>query len=535
MKRIYYITLLFVFFFNHSYSQIQIQPLITGGIPINITNAPWQVILNINSTYGCGGSIVAPNFILTAKHCVDGVSPNSIKIVAGITCKNEANGSNTFNVSDIILHPTLDVALLRLSSNISYNESRQAINYLESANSDYYNVGNAVTVSGWGWLTPNGYNPSDCLNAVTIHIISNQDAENALQQTVHDYEVATTGVGAVRQGACHGDSGGPLTILSESNEPILIGVVSWGDVICLGNNANSPSIFVRGSSIVDWINANVITISGPDVVCSQSTYTYTLSNLPTGASVSWSVSQGLSILSSANNYVNVRSLTPFGTSFEDWIKATITNNENTTTLLKNYIVSWSPGIQSISFGQETMQGDAYPTETELTLRPPSYIQLPPSFDRYGTNFMWRTNVPVWTPQFPQGKSSMLFMGNTYCGSFDVMVDFTDVCGCQSTIYRTLEALCSSYYGFSLSPNPASAQVSLEITDNTDSQPTATAATIDPTYTVSIVDATTGIPVYKGKKKGKKFNLSTAALHNGVYNVIVSDGVNTYQKKLMVKH
>jgi len=94
----------------------------------------------------------------------------------------------------------------------------------------------------------------------------------------------------------------------------------------------------------------------------------------------------------------------------------------------------------------------------------------------------------------------------------------------------------------VTPNPASAEVSIELTDNSDSQsstiseqPTATAATIDPTYTVSVVDATTGIPAYTGKKKGKKFNLSTAALHNGVYNVIVSDGVNTYQKKLIVKH
>ena len=48
---------------------LQAQQKITGGYPINITEAPWQVLVSVDDQLEwCGGSIVAPNFILTAKH-----------------------------------------------------------------------------------------------------------------------------------------------------------------------------------------------------------------------------------------------------------------------------------------------------------------------------------------------------------------------------------------------------------------------------------------------------------------------------------
>ncbi len=137
MKKLFSLLLMLSIVFEGLYAQTRV----TGGFPINITAAPWQVILKVGNTYACGGSIIAPNFILTAKHCVNGVSPHSIQVDAGITCKDETNNSNVFNVSEIILHPTLDVALLRLSRDIAYNNSKQAIDYLNSTDPMYYNVG----------------------------------------------------------------------------------------------------------------------------------------------------------------------------------------------------------------------------------------------------------------------------------------------------------------------------------------------------------------------------------------------------------
>jgi len=239
---------------------LQAQQKVTGGFPINITEAPWQVLLSLNNSYGCGGSIIAPNYILTAKHCVVGLSASNVKVIAGVTCKNEINSSNTFNVSQIILHPdpNVDAALLQLSSNITFNNNRQLVNFWSSADNALYNVGNETRVSGWGWTIPNnsGSTPN-CLEAVNLNIISNQDASNVLRPTwgrdLYAYEVAVTGTGNIRQGACHGDSGGPLTTLTSSNIPVLIGIVEGGIPGCTGNNQNSPSVFTRVSHIRNWI------------------------------------------------------------------------------------------------------------------------------------------------------------------------------------------------------------------------------------------------------------------------------------------
>ncbi len=231
------------------------QQPITGGHQINISEAPWQVLLKLNGNLGCGGSIIASNVILTAKHCVGGLNSNSVQVVAGITCKNEINNNNMFDVQQIITHPTLDVALLILESNIPVSNKTRSINFRSSLDTQYYNVGNEVSVSGWGWLTPDGYDPSQCLNSVDVNIISNATASIQLGETVSNYEIATAGIGSIRQGACHGDSGGPLVIWSNTlNDYVLIGVVSWGQPSCTGDNTNSPSVFVRVSKLISWIN-----------------------------------------------------------------------------------------------------------------------------------------------------------------------------------------------------------------------------------------------------------------------------------------
>lgn len=44
-------------------------PRVLGGSPAAIEAWPWQVSLQYRKEHICGGSIIAPGWVLTAAHC----------------------------------------------------------------------------------------------------------------------------------------------------------------------------------------------------------------------------------------------------------------------------------------------------------------------------------------------------------------------------------------------------------------------------------------------------------------------------------
>lgn len=45
---------------------------------------PWQISLRVNGRHICGGSLIAPNWVVTAAHCVDrNPRPSGYTVVVG--------------------------------------------------------------------------------------------------------------------------------------------------------------------------------------------------------------------------------------------------------------------------------------------------------------------------------------------------------------------------------------------------------------------------------------------------------------------
>lgn len=113
----------------------------------------------------------------------------------------------------------------------------------------------------------------------------------------------------------------------DGQSDIQIGVVSWGVPRCEGGES-SPSIYARLSNLVNWINSEVwdfITIEGSNVICHDTSKTFTLENAPTFINVNtWQTSSNVSIIAQSNSGITIKASSATA-SGEGWVKATLSN------------------------------------------------------------------------------------------------------------------------------------------------------------------------------------------------------------------
>src|SRR4051812_17989128 len=195
--------------------------------------------------FTCGASLVAPDMVLTAAHCVtddrDGdqrnevVPASSLRVVLGTKKLSAASSGETLAVTEVLREPaydestdSFDVALLRLE-----RASRSTpIRIAGAADRGLWAAGGAVTVTGWGtqlFPDPAGLTISDELREVTVHARSDAEcASSAVLDTFDPHTMLCAGEPSGGKDACQGDSGGPLMGSGPSGALTLVGVVSKG-------------------------------------------------------------------------------------------------------------------------------------------------------------------------------------------------------------------------------------------------------------------------------------------------------------------
>ncbi|OCQ23260.1 serine protease [Pseudoalteromonas luteoviolacea] len=232
-------------------NDIDVTPSVVGGVETPAYSRPYQVALLMNGRQGCGGTLISPDWVLTAAHCLDSASTASLTVRVGAHSISRGDGQ-TLRVSQIINHERwrgangirsgYDIALLKLASPAptQYTPAKLPTTAIES---QYANVGNYVTVSGWG-LTSNRGRPSDVLREAELPVISNSSCSSLLNFSIPGSVVCGGGEGG--RSACNGDSGGPYAV-RVGNDFYSIGTVSWG-IACQGATA-----FTRTTSYLDWI------------------------------------------------------------------------------------------------------------------------------------------------------------------------------------------------------------------------------------------------------------------------------------------
>jgi secreted trypsin-like serine protease len=236
---------------------------IVGGHEIPIESAPWQISLQEPQGHTCGGSIIAPEWIVTAQHCVEWIDAAQLEVVAGIDHIRDESAAQVRRVSELIRFPGYsdpargkDIALLRLTQPLELDGERVAAVAIaddRAVAAGLTNPGVMATVTGWGALFFGGPLP-DSLQAVQVPLVSNREAQASYSnERITDDQIGAGYLGVGGKDSCQGDSGGPLVVRDTSDgRVVLAGVVSWGYGCA---DANAPGMYARVSSFAAWIAA----------------------------------------------------------------------------------------------------------------------------------------------------------------------------------------------------------------------------------------------------------------------------------------
>nr|AYN79048.1 cooconase 5 [Heliconius aoede] len=223
---------------------------IVGGYSTTIENFPYQVRLILqkgNVYYGCGGSIISPHYVLTAAHCLTGIS--KVFIRTGST--RASSGGVQYTSTNFTRHPNYnernvdyDVGLVSPSTPIQL-DNRTKVVTLASRNSELKS-GTPVLVTGWGSTSENGAS-SDTLMAVEVPTVSNDECRKKYRSLTE--RMFCAGVPQGGKDSCQGDSGGPAVIKSSR---VQLGIVSFG-VGCARRGYPGVYSKISNSGIRDWI------------------------------------------------------------------------------------------------------------------------------------------------------------------------------------------------------------------------------------------------------------------------------------------
>uniref|UniRef100_A0A493TED8 Transmembrane protease serine 5 n=1 Tax=Anas platyrhynchos platyrhynchos TaxID=8840 RepID=A0A493TED8_ANAPP len=230
---------------------------VVGGTDAAPGRWPWQVSVRHGSRHRCGGSVLAPRWILTAAHCLHSsrrLHGSGWLVGAGVACGSIEQEAGV-PVEKVISHPLYngssldyDIALMKLHVPLNFSDAIRAV-CLPPSHRDLF-PGTPCWVSGWGYTRPDQAQLTETLKEALVPLISTRRCNSScMYEGELTARMLCAGYPQGKIDACQGDSGGPL-VCQDDLTWRLVGVVSWGQGCA---EPNHPGVYTNVAQLLPWI------------------------------------------------------------------------------------------------------------------------------------------------------------------------------------------------------------------------------------------------------------------------------------------